>query len=107
MSKTSRAVIIVLDSLGAGELPDAFRFGDQGSNTLGNMARAVGGLRLPNLEAFGLGKIIPIEGVRDDVTAKAFHGKITPTVSPGKLSNSLPGPSAGPCWATSPPPAPK
>ncbi|MCP4365353.1 MAG: phosphopentomutase [Planctomycetes bacterium] len=76
MSNTSRVVIIVLDSLGAGELPDASRFGDQGSNTLGNTARAVGGLRLPNLEAFGLGKIIPIEGVRDDVTAKAFHGKM-------------------------------
>ncbi len=76
MSKTSRVVIIVLDSLGAGELPDASRFGDQGSNTLGNTARAVGGLRLPNLEAFGLGKIIPIEGVRDGVTAKAFYGKM-------------------------------
>ncbi len=76
MSKISRVVIIVLDSLGAGELPDASRFGDQGSNTLGNMARAVGGLRLPNLEALGLGKIIPIEGVRDDITAKAFYGKM-------------------------------
>ncbi|MCB7128886.1 MAG: phosphopentomutase, partial [Candidatus Brocadiales bacterium] len=63
-----RVVIIVLDSLGVGKLPDAERFGDKGSNTLGNMARAVGGLRLPNLEALGLGKIIPVEGLRGDAT---------------------------------------
>ncbi|MFQ5862874.1 MAG: phosphopentomutase [Candidatus Brocadiales bacterium] len=76
MKKTRRVVIIILDSLGAGELPDASRFGDEGSNTLGNMARAVGGLRLPNLEALGLGKIIPVEGLRDDITPRAFYGKM-------------------------------
>ncbi|MFQ5956577.1 MAG: phosphopentomutase [Candidatus Brocadiales bacterium] len=74
--KTRRVVIIILDSLGAGELPDASRFGDEGSNTLGNMAKVVGGLRLPNLEAMGLGKAIPIEGLRDDITATAFYGKM-------------------------------
>ena len=46
----------MLDAVGAGELPDAGEYGDEGSNTLGNTARAVGGLDLPNLEALGLGK---------------------------------------------------
>ncbi|MEE9200085.1 MAG: phosphopentomutase [Candidatus Brocadiales bacterium] len=74
--KTRRVVIIVLDSLGVGELPDAALFGDERSNTLGNMAGAVGGLRLSNLEALGLGKIIPVGGLRDDVTPGAFYGKM-------------------------------
>ncbi len=81
MSKTHRVVIIVLDSLGAGELPDATRFGDEGSNTLGNMAKAVGGLRLPNLEALGLGKIIPIKGLSEDVVPRAFYGKMAESSS--------------------------
>src|ERR1044071_6898428 len=49
-----RACVIVLDAVGAGALPDADEFGDEGSDTLGNVARAVGGLDLPNLEAPGL-----------------------------------------------------
>jgi len=49
-----RACVIVLDAVGAGELPDAADFGDEGSDTLGNVAKAVGGLDLPNLEALGL-----------------------------------------------------
>ncbi len=60
---TSRAIILVLDGVGAGELPDADMFGDVGSNTLGNLARAMGGLHLPNLQRLGLGNIIPIKGV--------------------------------------------
>lgn len=62
MSK--RAIIIVLDSCGVGALPDASEYGDAQCNTLGNIARHVGGLKLPNLEKLGLGNIIPIEGVR-------------------------------------------
>ena len=58
----SRACVIVLDAVGAGELPDAAEFGDEGSDTLGNVARAVGGLDLPTLEAFGLGNVKPLEG---------------------------------------------
>src|SRR5246127_474264 len=57
-----RACIIVLDAVGAGELPDAADFGDEGSNTLGNVARAVGGLDLPPLEALGLGNVEALEG---------------------------------------------
>src|SRR5919204_70399 len=52
-----RACVIVLDAVGAGALPDAAEFGDEGSDTLGNVARAVGGLDLPNLEALGLGNV--------------------------------------------------
>ena len=48
-----RACVIVLDAVGAGELPDAAEYGDEGSDTLGNVARAVGGLDLPTLEALG------------------------------------------------------
>jgi phosphopentomutase len=54
--------VIVLDAVGAGELPDAAQFGDEGSNTLGNTARAVGGLDLPALEALGLGNVMELEG---------------------------------------------
>ena len=55
-----RACVIVLDAVGAGELPDAADFGDEGSDTLGNLARAVGGLDLPTLEALGLGNVEPL-----------------------------------------------
>ncbi len=58
-----RAAIIILDGVGAGEMPDAASYGDEGSNTLKNLARAVGGLDLPTLEGMGLGNIIEIEGV--------------------------------------------
>ena len=53
---TKRAAIIVLDGLGIGPAPDTAAYGDEGSDTLGNVARAVGGLKLPNLEKIGLGK---------------------------------------------------
>ncbi|MGQ9630227.1 MAG: phosphopentomutase [bacterium] len=58
-----RAIIIVLDSVGVGELPDAAKYGDEGSNTLAHVADAVGGLALPNLQKLGLGNIIDIRGV--------------------------------------------
>jgi phosphopentomutase len=72
----TRAIIIVLDSVGIGELPDACKFGDEGSNTLVNTAIAVGGLNVPNLESFGLGKIDDILGVSKDVEEEAFYGKM-------------------------------
>ena len=58
-----RVVLIVLDSLGIGEMPDAAEYGDVGSNTLGNMARAMGGLKLPNLGKWGLGCLTDVMGV--------------------------------------------
>lgn len=71
-----RAVIIVLDSVGVGALPDAHLYGDEGSNTLGNTAKAVGGLHVPHLEDFGLGNIIPIQGVNPTTNPKAAWGKM-------------------------------
>jgi phosphopentomutase len=59
-----RILLLVLDGCGIGELPDAAAYGDQGSNTLGNTARAVGGLRVPVLERLGLGALSPLAGVR-------------------------------------------
>jgi phosphopentomutase len=58
-----RAIIVVLDGVGAGHAPDAADYGDEGANTLGSTARAVGGLDLPNLQALGLGNVEEIEGV--------------------------------------------
>jgi phosphopentomutase len=69
-----RATIIVLDGLGAGHAPDAARFGDEGSNTLGNTAKAVGGLNSPNLQALGLGNIGEIEGVPPAESPAASYG---------------------------------
>ncbi len=72
----NRIIVIVLDSVGIGELPDANKFGDDGSNTLVNTAKANGGLSIPNLESFGLGKIDEIMGVSKNVEEKAFYGKM-------------------------------
>jgi phosphopentomutase len=58
-----RAIILVLDGVGIGEAPDTAVYGDAGSNTLGNVADAVGGLDLPNLERAGLGRISPLRGM--------------------------------------------
>jgi phosphopentomutase len=61
-AKFDRVVWIVLDGVGAGELPDAPSYGDSGANTLGNLAR-IKPLKLPHLERWGLGNITPMEGV--------------------------------------------
>jgi phosphopentomutase len=80
-----RAAIIVLDGLGIGPAPDTDAYGDAGSNTLGNLARAVGGLALPNLEALGLGACAPLEGVAPAVRPAGAYGVAEP-VSAGKDS---------------------
>jgi len=71
-----RACVIVLDAVGAGELPDAGEFGDEGSNTLANVARAVGGLDLPTLEALGFGNIEPLDGCAPQPGAPAVAGRL-------------------------------
>jgi len=58
-----RAILIVLDGVGIGEAPDAHKYGDEGSNTLVNTARSVGGLHLPHLAGLGLGLLADIPGV--------------------------------------------
>src|ERR671939_1833947 len=71
-----RACVIVLDAVGAGALPDAAQYGDEGSDTLGNVARAVGGLDLPTLEALGLGNVEPLEGCPPQPGAPAIAGRL-------------------------------
>lgn len=84
---TRRAAIIVLDGVGIGEAPDAAAYGDVGSNTLGNLARAVGGTDLPNLQRAGLGNIAPLDGVAPTTTATGAWGIMVPR-SAGKDSTT-------------------
>lgn len=79
--------LLVLDGVGIGELPDASRYGDEGSNTLANMAKAVGGLNLPSLQKLGLGNIYPIEGIKPVLNPLASFGKMA-EISKGKDSTS-------------------
>ncbi len=72
----SRALIIILDGLGVGALPDAHLYGDENTNTLGNMDRVMGGLNLPELEKMGLGNIIPLKGVKPQEKPTASYGKM-------------------------------
>ncbi len=83
----SRIFCVVLDGVGVGEAPDAADYGDVGSNSLGNTARAVGGLRLPNLERMGLGNVCDIPGVPPTIVPIAHHGRMRP-VAAGKDSTS-------------------
>ncbi|NLW90464.1 MAG: phosphopentomutase [Syntrophomonadaceae bacterium] len=76
MALARRVIIIVLDSVGIGALPDADIFGDEGCNTLVHTARAVGGLRLPNLQSLGLGNIASIEGVSEIAHPQGAYGKM-------------------------------
>ncbi|MDX6485852.1 MAG: phosphopentomutase, partial [Gaiellaceae bacterium] len=75
-TKRSRACVIVLDAVGAGELPDAAQYGDEGSNTLANVAKAVGGLDLPNMEALGLGNVQELAGCPPQPGAPAVAGRL-------------------------------
>jgi len=77
----------VLDGVGIGELPDAQKYNDLGSNTLGNMAEKLGGLTLPNLAKLGLGNISPIKGMPPQKYPMASFGKMA-EVSIGKDSTT-------------------
>ena len=75
MNNERCAIIIVIDSLGCGALPDASDYGDELTcNTLCNIAKATGGLSLPSLEKLGLGNILPIEGVKPSEKPLASYG---------------------------------
>lgn len=84
--RPGRCALIVLDGVGIGEAPDSATFGDAGSDTLGNVAKAVGGLRLPYLESLGLGCCRSLEGLSCG-QATAAHGVAVPK-SHGKDSTS-------------------
>lgn len=77
-----RAFVIVIDACGAGELPDSGDYGDAGTNTLGHVAEAAGGLDLPVMASLGLGNIMPLEGV-PPVDDPVVHGRLHP-LGPGK-----------------------
>ncbi|MFN0212802.1 MAG: phosphopentomutase [Saprospiraceae bacterium] len=70
-----RAILIVLDSVGVGALPDAHLYGDEGSNTLGNIAKYFPTLDLPNLTAMGLGNIDPTNLLKKSTAPTAAFGK--------------------------------
>lgn len=84
---TRRAIMIVLDGVGAGAARDADDYGDAGSDTLAHVATAVGGADLPALESLGLGRAVAIQGVRSDVPVRGAWGTMSPA-SPGKDSTT-------------------
>ncbi len=79
--------IIVLDGVGVGELPDASLYSDNGSNTLGNIARELNGLHLPNFQNLGIGNVIPIKGLDSIANPIASYGKMC-ELSKGKDSTT-------------------
>ncbi|HEU4564153.1 MAG TPA: phosphopentomutase [Gemmatimonadaceae bacterium] len=82
-----RAIILVLDGVGIGAAPDTAAYGDEGSDTLGNLARAVGGLDVPNLARAGLGRIAPLDGVEPVAAPLGAWGTMLPR-SAGKDSTT-------------------
>ncbi|MGI8512349.1 MAG: phosphopentomutase, partial [Solirubrobacteraceae bacterium] len=72
-----RAAVVVLDACGAGALPDADVYGDEGTNTLAHLAEAAGGLDLPVLGGLGLGSILGLAGV-PPASAPVLHGRLHP-----------------------------
>lgn len=91
---THRAIILVLDGVGIGEAPDTAAYGDQGSDTLGNVARAVGGLDLPNLHRAGLGNIRAGGADASGVSAAALVG-MPPSAAPSGAFGLMEPKSAG------------
>ena len=84
MTRPDRVFLIVLDSVGVGELPDAHLYGDQGSDTLGNLSRRVT-LDLPNLRALGLPRVARVAGMAPVETPLGAFGRMAER-SPGKDS---------------------
>jgi phosphopentomutase len=72
-----RVLLLVCDSFGVGEAPDAAAYGDQGSNTLRHVASAVGGLKAPHLAGLGLGAVTEMEGLDPDAARPGTaHGRL-------------------------------
>jgi phosphopentomutase len=74
-SREPRAIVLVLDSVGVGSLPDADTYGDEGSNTLSHTAHAVGGISMPVLGAMGIGNVTDVPGVPRTGTPSASWGR--------------------------------
>lgn len=73
--KYNRVFLVIMDSVGAGELPDAKDYNDTGANTLKHIAQTAKGLNLPHLQSLGLGSITEIEGVAPTTPAKGYYTK--------------------------------
>lgn len=76
MQQFKRVFLIVLDSVGIGAAPDAAAYNDVGANTLGNIAKYMNGLHVPNLASFGLGNIAPLVGVEPVSQPRAIYTKM-------------------------------
>jgi phosphopentomutase len=87
MQRDRRAVILLLDGVGVGALPDAGAYGDEGANTVGHVDREAGGLRLPRLAAWGLGHLVPLRRHAPAGLSEASYGRMV-EVSPGKDSST-------------------
>lgn len=81
-----RAFVVVMDAVGVGDLPDSADYGDAGTNTVGHLSEALGGLDLPTLGRLGLGSIIPVVGV-PPAEHPGTYGRLHP-LGPGKDSTS-------------------
>jgi phosphopentomutase len=75
--RVPRVLLLVCDSFGVGAAPDATAYGDEGADTIGNVARVVGGLAAPNLARLGLGHLTDVEGVPPAADPGTAHGKLT------------------------------
>ncbi|HEY4388000.1 MAG TPA: phosphopentomutase [Ktedonobacteraceae bacterium] len=76
MSQLQRAIVVVLDGVGAGENPDSAAYGDSGASSLEHCAQAIGGLTLPHLGQLGLGNLTPIQGTPPSTQAKGSYGRL-------------------------------
>lgn len=83
MTNIDRVIMIVLDSVGIGELPDAGEYGDKGSNTLGNIVKVCNGINLPYLSRLGIGKIDGIDYISAPEDVMGSYGRLE-EVSKGK-----------------------
>ncbi|WP_148362872.1 phosphopentomutase [Bacillus sp. B-jedd] len=72
----NRIFLIVMDSVGIGEAPDAEKFGDKGSDTFGHIAEAMNGLNMPNMEKLGLSNIREIKGIKKQDKPLAYYTKM-------------------------------
>ncbi len=76
MPQLQRAIVVVLDGVGAGENPDSAAYGDSGASSLEHCAQAIGGLTLPHLGEIGLGNITPIAGTPASSQARGAYGRL-------------------------------
>ncbi|RSK37861.1 phosphopentomutase [Bhargavaea beijingensis] len=72
----NRIHLIVLDSVGIGEAPDAADFGDEGADTLGHIAEATGGINMPNMAGLGLANIRPLKGLEAAEKPSGYYGRM-------------------------------